>query len=409
MVWHRRAGKDSTALAIIVQKMFERVGNYYHLFPTYRQAKKAMWDGVDRDGVPFMNRFPKELIQSKNESEMRIVLKNGSAYQLVGTDRALDFIVGTNPVGLVFSEYSIMSPKAWDLLRPAVNENGGWALFIYTPRGENHGYDLYTKTIDNPKWFNQLLTINDTSRGDGTPVITQEAIEEERSEGMDDALIDQEYFCSFQAAVPGAYFGKEMKRAMEDGRIGNVPWEPSIEVETYFDLGIGDSTAIWFCQQVPSTNEVRVIDYYENSGEALSHYVNFLKSKPYVYGRHVAPHDIEVRELTSGVSRRATAQQLGINFDVLSNTPKDEQIDAGRRLINRCWFDEQKCRDGLSALRNYTKEFDDKHGTFKMRPVHNWASHGADAFLYMAIGIRKPFNADLPQYADSNYSVFDYK
>ena len=121
--------------------MFERIGNYYHLFPTYRQAKKAMWDGVDRDGVPFMNRFPKELIQSKNESEMRIVLRNGSAYQLVGTDRALDFIVGTNPVGLVFSEYSIMSPKAWDLLRPAVHENGGWALFIYTTRGENHGYD----------------------------------------------------------------------------------------------------------------------------------------------------------------------------------------------------------------------------------------------------------------------------
>lgn len=390
-VWHRRAGKDKCGLNVFIREMFKRKGQYYHLFPTARQARKAIWDGIDRDGLKVMDHFPKEVIASKNETDMKVTLTNGSIYQLVGTDMGLDWLVGTNPVGLLFSEYPIMSPKAWDFLRPIIRENDGIALFVYTPRGQNHGHRMYEMAQNNDSWFCSKLTVEDTCRDsdgeDGSRVVSADDLEEERREGMDEQMIQQEYYCSFHAAIPGAYFAKEMTRMETDGRIGRIPWEPKLRTSTFWDLGIDDSMSVVFAQQ--HGQEVRIIDYYEASGEGLPHFISEIKSKPYSYDSHNAPWDIEVRELTTGKTRRETARSLGINFRVGKKVnKKEEAIEQARQLLSRTWMDRRKCEKLISALRNYHKEYDDKNQVFKARPVHNWASHGADSFMELAMSIR---------------------
>ena len=390
-VWHRRAGKDKCGLNVFIREMFKRKGQYYHLFPTARQARKAIWDGIDRDGLKVMDHFPKEVIASKNETDMKVTLTNGSIYQLVGTDMGLDWLVGTNPVGLLFSEYPIMSPKAWDFLRPIIRENDGIALFVYTPRGQNHGHRMYEMAQNNDSWFCSKLTVEDTCRDsdgeDGSRVVSADDLEEERREGMDEQMIQQEYYCSFHAAIPGAYFAKEMTRMETDGRIGRIPWEPKLRTSTYWDLGIDDSMSVVFAQQ--HGQEVRIIDYYEASGEGLPHFISEIKNKPYSYDSHNAPWDIEVRELTTGKTRRETARSLGINFRVGKKVnKKEEAIEQARQLLSRTWMDRRKCEKLISALRNYHKEYDDKNQVFKARPVHNWASHGADSFMELAMSIR---------------------
>jgi len=409
MVWHRRAGKDKTALNMCIKKMMERVGMYFHLFPTGRQARKAIWDGIDANGQKVLDHFPPPLIASKNETDMKITLVNGSIYQLVGTDMALDWLVGPNPVGLIFSEYPIMTPKAWDLLRPIIRENGGWAIFIYTPRGQNHGHKLFEMADRNDQWFCSKLTVEQTLRDShgesGKRVVSEADIQEEYDEGMSEEMVQQEYYCSFHAAIPGAYFSREMTKAEDDGRLCSIPWEPRLDVQTAWDLGVDDATSIIFYQTVG--NEIRCIDYYEASGEGLPHFINVLKSKPYVYGRHFAPWDIEVRELTTGKSRRDTARSLGINFTTGKKVrQKEESIEQGRQLIGKCWFEKNKCEKLISALRNYHKEFDDKLGTYKKQPVHNWASHAADAFQLMAMEYREPRTEPMQTVAVQEYDIF---
>ena len=384
-VWHRRAGKDKTGLNYMIKRMGEQVGVYYYFMPTYAQGKKIIWDGIDKTGLKFLDHFPKELVSSKNEAEMKVKLRNNSLFQVIGTDN-IDAIVGTNPIGCVFSEYALQNPLAWDFIRPILRENKGWALFLYTPRGHNHGYGLYNMAQLNPEWFCELLTVNYTKKPDGSPVISSEDIEKERKEGMDEDLIQQEYFCSFEGAMSGSYYGKNLQRAIEEDRIANVPYDFNLKVNTAWDLGIGDSMAIWFFQI--HGDSFRLIDYYESSGESLVHYIKMMQEKEYLYDTHYAPHDIKVRELTTGKTRLETARKLGINFKVIPNFPIEEGIDAARRVFNRCWFDKNKTKCGVDALMNYHKEYDDKKQEFKQHPVHDWSSHAADAFRMLALGVK---------------------
>ena len=380
-VWHRRAGKDKTGLNLMVKKMMKhRVGVYYYFLPTYNQARKIIWDGIDKDGFKFINHFPEEVIFKKNEQEMKITLTNDSIFQLVGTDN-INSIVGTNPVGCIFSEFSLQNPLAWEFVRPILRENGGWALFLYTPRGKNHGYDLYNMAKGNSDWFCERLTINDTN------VITEEEIEKERAEGMDEDLIQQEYYCSFEGSMQGSYYSKQIRLANDDKRIANVPYDSRVKVNTAWDLGVGDATAIWFFQQVGA--EIRLIDYYETSGEGMSHYIKVLQDKQYLYGEHYAPHDIKVRELGTGKSRYEVAQGLGITFRISPKMSIEGGIDAVRRIFNRCWFDEEKCKQGISALTEYHKEYDEIRKEFKNHPYHDWSSHGADAYRVLALGVHE--------------------
>jgi phage terminase large subunit len=384
-VWHRRSGKEKTDLAgIVAKKMLERVGSYYYVFPEFAQGRKVIWDGADKDGFRFIDHFPKELLDGKpNDTEMKLRYKNGSLFQIIGSDR-FNAVMGTNPVGIVLSEYSLQDPTCWGYFRPILAENDGWAIFNFTPRGQNHAYDLYEMAKADPAhWFTEVLTVDDTK------AVRQEVLDQERAEIVrlygNDALYLQEYFCSFTVPISGAYYAEQLQAAYKDARVGRVPHESRLSVDTWWDLGINDRMSIWFTQSVGQ--ELRVIDYMEGSGQGLPHYIGLLKEKPYVYGKHTAPHDIEVRELTSGVSRRDTARALGIDFEVAPKLPLIDGIDAVRGLFSKCWFDADKCREGLNALKNYRKQYDEKRKTYLNQPYHDWSSNGSDAFRYLATAI----------------------
>ena len=397
-VWHRRAGKDLLSVNWCVTAALKRKGLYWHLLPTYNQGRKIVWDGMTKTGRGFLDHFPKELWSSINNTDMRLELKNGSIYQVVGTDN-VDRLVGSNPVGVIFSEYSLQDPRAWDLVRPILAENGGWAVFIYTARGRNHGYDMFNMANGNKRWFCERLTVDDTA------AVSPEAIEDERSAGMPDELIQQEFYCSFDAPLVGSYYGSLMAKALADDRIKEVPYEPRLEVHTAWDLGMGDSTAIIFFQQFGK--EYRLIDYYENQGEGIPHYVKVLRDKDYVYGKHIAPHDIKVREMGTGKSRFEVSRDLGLRFHVCPHILIEDGIEAARTILSRCYFDSKKCNILVEALRQYRKDYDEKRKVYRDKPLHDWTSHAADAFRYLALGtsdltINKQ---QIPTFADNEYSV----
>lgn len=405
-VWHRRTGKDLMAINLVATKSQERVGLYWHLLPTYKQGRAIVWNGATREGRPFLDHFPKEIVEAKNSTEMRITFKNGSHYQVVGTDDT-NSLVGTNPIGCIFSEYSLHDPGAWDLIRPILLENGGWALFIYTARGRNHGYTMLEMARKNRKWFSQVLVAGDagTKREDGRPVFSDEMIQEERDTGMPEEMIQQEYFCSFDAPFVGSYYGSQMLAAEKQGRImEKIPYEPKLPVHTWWDLGMDDSTTIIFVQQYGM--EIRIIDYYECSGEGLPHYAKVLAGQvdggehrgAYFYGSHLAPHDIEVRELGSGKSRRETAKGLGIKFTVGKQHEVMDGIEACRSLLPRCYFSQERAMRLIECLRQYRKKWDENNKVFVNHPLHDWTSHGADAFRIGAMGMKeRPKHAKKPQ------------
>ena len=389
LVEHRRAGKDSQVLNYTAKTMFSRVGNYWHLFPKQTQARKAIWNGIDRQGRKILEQaFPDEVRSRTLGQEMMIETVNGSTWQLCGSDN-YDSLVGANPVGVVFSEWPLCDPAAWDFIRPILAENEGWAAFIYTPRGKNHGYTLYNMAKKNPKWYCTRLTVDDTKRDDGTPVITPEIIQEERDSGMSEEKIQQEYYCSFDAQIPGAVYAREMAAAYADKRICVVPIEPNLDVHTFWDLGRNKNSgnmAIWFVQA--NGKEIRAINYYQNHNEGMAHYINYLKEfqvKHQIrYGEHYAPHDIGVHELMNNKSRIDTARKMGINFRVVPRIDRLQNgIEATRKIFPRIWFDENRCDLGISALASYQYVFDEKTQQYGDSPLHDWTSDAADALRQM--------------------------
>jgi len=393
-VWHRRAGKDLCMIHFCATQAFQRVGMYWHILPTYRQGRNIVWNGKTRDGVPFLDAFPgsadpslKSGVDRKRDDEMMLWLPNGSTYQVVGADEP-DRLVGANPIGVIFSEWSIMNPSVWELISPILAENGGWAVFIYTPRGRNHGFKTLKSAMELPEWFGQKLTVDDTH------AVSADVIQSERDRGMPEEMIEQEYWCSFDAPLVGSYYSAEMGRMTSDDRICKVPWESDLPVLTGWDLGIGDATSIWFYQMV--AREVRFIDYYESSGVGLDHYAKVLAEKPYTYGDHIGPHDVQVRELGTGHSRLESLRNLGIRMRVAAKLSVDDGISATRNLLNRSYIDENKCARGIDALRQYSKEeiqgLTGPNGEklYRDKPKHDWTSHAADALRVIGVGIRPP-------------------
>lgn len=393
-VWHRRAGKDLFAINMIATKIPERVGTYWHLLPTYKQGRAIVWNGFTRDGRAFLDHFPPAMVTNKNSTEMRLTFYNGANYQVVGTDN-VNSLVGTNPIGCVFSEYSLHDPAAWEYIRPILLENGGWALFIFTARGRNHGYKLLELAKKNPRWHTEVLVAGDsgTRREDGSPVFSDAMIDEERATGMPEEMVQQEYFCSFDAPFVGSYYGPQMLMAEKTRRLpARILHEMRLPVQTAWDLGVQDTTSIWFVQEF--LGETRVIDYYSNSGEGLAHYAKLLRGQvaghehmgDYLYGTHHAPHDIKVKELGTGKSRFEVARELGIRFKVVKKHTVEDGIEAVRNLIPTCWFDATRCERGIESLRQYRKAWDEANKCFKSHPLHDWTSNGADAFRYYAVG-----------------------
>ena len=380
VVWHRRAGKDSVGLQwIINQALSGPAGTYWHLFPTGQQGRDAIWEGQTNDGRRFLDFWPSELISHLRNDEMslRVDRPDGqtSRYHIVGSDN-YDRLMGSNPQGVIFSEWSLSDPGAWEYIRPILAINGGWAIFIFTPRGRNHAHTMYQMALDNPDWFAERLTVRDTG------VMDEEMLDAERRSGTAEEIIQQEYFCSFDAPLVGSYYGDQMADMLEEGRITKVRHQPELGVETWWDLGYGDLNTIGFVQWVG--NEIHCIDYYENNGKALSHYADVLRDKErehkYHYKTHIFPHDLEAGELLAGKSRKAVAIELGLEpLIVVPRTPSvEDDIETVRNVIPRMWMDESKCDRWLEALRSYRRNWDEKKKVFARQPLHDWSSHAAD-------------------------------
>jgi len=383
LVWHRRAGKDSTALNFLAKCAAQTTGVYWHIGPTKTQARKFIWNNIDSEGRKVIDQaVPMELRKSTNNVDMMIELLNGSIINVLGSEA--DSLVGPNPIGVNFSEYSVSRPGAWDYIRPILAENGGWATFEYTPRGRNHGKVLYDMAKNNPSWFCSLLTVEDTGR------ISLEAIEEERKAGMSDEMIEQEFYCSFQGVLEGSVYGKQMHAAEKDGRIRSVPYEKDHSVHTLWDLGFGDDTAIWFFQVIG--REVHIIDFYANNRATFDHYAKVLKDRDYIYGDHIFPHDAKASELGSG-SRVETLANLGIKATVLPRPRNklaiEDQIEAVRHILDRCWFDQEETEEGRNSLEAYHFEWSEKMGRFSAVPVHDWSSHASDSFRLLPEALEK--------------------
>lgn len=388
-VWHRRAGKDKTLFNIIIKKAFERIGTYYYFFPEFSQGRRVIWDGIDNDGFKFLDHIPKKLIKQAHKTDMKIELTNGSIIQIIGTDK-FDKVRGSNPVGCVFSEFAFQNPAAWDVVRPILRLNGGWAVFNSTPFGKNHFHDLYEMARGNEDWFSDLVTVDDSLDKEGNRYVPLEWIEQDRDEGYSDEMIQQEYYCDFTANSQGFYYLKLMEEAAEQGRIANVPYHTDARVDTWWDIGVSDSTAIWFTQIIGK--EVHIIDFYQNNSVGVDEYAKYLQSLPYVYGTHHFPHDMEHTEFGTGKSRVEIAENLfgAKSIDILPKLGREDGISAARVLLPKCYFDAEKCQEGIKALQNYHRQWDSKTNEFKNQPVHDWASHPADAFRYLATGLTMP-------------------
>ncbi len=378
-VWvvHRRGGKDVTAFNWCIMQLLLNPGwTAFHILPTYSQAKKVIWDSSTNDGKRILDYIPKEVVESKNGQEMKIRFTNGSMYQLIGSDN-IDSLVGTNPKIIIFSEYAIQSPAAWEYLRPILDVNKGYALFISTPRGKNHFYDLVNMAKRNPNWYCEVLSVRDTG------VLSEEEINQIRLEGISDEAIEQEYYCSFNRGVEGSYYGRIIEKMRDEKRICNVLYEPRSPVHTAWDLGVSDSTSIVFWQEIGG--ELRIIDYYENQGEPPAHFVKVMQSKPYVYGEHYFPHDGGTRNLQLRTPKDLYYEQGIKNITILQRDAEIQtHIESVRSMLYVAYIDEQRCRHMLKCLENYHKRYNEKTQSYSDTPLHDWTSHCADAVRMMA-------------------------
>lgn len=395
LVWHRRAGKDDVCLHWAATQAIQRAGNYWHMLPQYEQARKSVWQAVNpHTGKRRIDEaFPAAIRKRTREDQMMIEFVNGSTWQLVGSDN-YNSLVGSPPVGVTASEWALADPSAWGYLSPILRENGGWAVFISTPRGRNHLCKMFEGFRDDPEWFVERKGIYETQ------ALTPEQIEASLREyvatyGEDHgrSIFAQEYECSFDAAIIGAYYARELERAERDGRIVDVPIDPAMPVNTVWDLGINDSTSIIFWQALRG-GVIRVVDYYEAAGYGLDHYANILRQRGYNYGKHYGPHDLEVRELGTGKSRIEIAASLGIPFSMVPNMRVEDGINAARMILPRCWFDQRKTTRLRECLIQYREKHDEKRG-ISLGPLHDWTSHAADAFRYLSLVANEPMAQQL--------------
>lgn len=345
-----------------------------YIAPFYAQAKDVAWDYMKRYAAPIPG-------VSFHEGELRVDYPNGARIRLYGADN-YDRLRGIYLDDVTLDEYGDMDPRAWsEVVRPALADRQGTATFIGTPKGLNHFAEINERAKADADWFHLTLKASETG------LIAPSELKDARKEMTEDQY-EQEFECSFSAALVGAYYGKDMNALETQGRLTGVPYDRTVPVWTAWDLGIDDSTAIWFAQLVG--REVHLIDYLEASGEALDYYAREIGKRPYAWAGHLLPHDAEAKELGTGKTRVETLRSLGLtNIRVVPAQRVEDGINAVRLMLPRCWFDKVQTKRGIDALRNYEREFDDKTKAFRMRPRHNWASHGADAFRYLAMGLPK--------------------
>jgi phage terminase large subunit len=398
----RRAGKDIVSFNLMIRAALRRVGTYYYILPTHEQARRVMFDGITSESMKIIDYIPSELIQSIQSQQMKITLVNGSIIQFCGSNK-YDRLRGTNPIGVIFSEYSYQHPQAYPTIRPVLVANNGWAIFISTPFGENHFFTLYEIARNNPdEWFCIRMTVDDTKH------MSRQQIQKEIDSGeMSPDMAEQEYYCSFSIGAIGSYYSKYLNRMELNDQIGAVEWEPNFPVHTAWDLGMRDSTCILFFQVVGVS--IHVIDMYQSSDVGLEHYINVVQAKPYTYGRHIGPHDLAVREFTSGgLSRIEKANNLGIKFMISQDLSIIDGIESVRTTLPRMYIDSTRCKNLIAALRDYRKAWDAARGVYQNKPLHDKNSHIADALRYMCIMIPKLKRSTTPEELDKRYQEAIY-
>jgi phage terminase large subunit len=400
---HRRWGKDDLILHRTAIALHERPASYWHCLPEYGQARKALWAAVNpHTGKRRIDEaFPHALRESTNEQEMFIRFKVGSTWQLVGSDR-YNSLVGAGVAGVTFSEFALANPSAWGYIRPMLEENDGWATFITTPRGRNHAKALYEMAAADKtgRWFAELSSILDTG------ALSAEQIKESLAEyialygeDMGRAQFEQEYLCSFNAAILGAFYGREMATVRTEGRItDDIDAMPGIPVHRAWDIGVRDDTSIWFFQIVGA--QIFILDCYTANGVGVDHYAEMIErihaERGWDHGTDYVPHDAKVKEWGTGRTRVETMQSLGLRPKVVPQASLLDGINAVRRTLPMCIF-HSRCEElGIAALEMYQREWDDDKKMFKQNPLHNWASHLADAFRYLSMSWRKIAVAEKP-------------
>lgn len=389
---HRRAGKDELALAWAAVAMHQKKPiSIWHMLPEAAQARKAIWNALDanRGKRRIDLAFPPEIRAATRQQDMFIEFKNGSTWQVVGSDN-FDSLVGSQPSGIVYSEFALANPYSWSYLRPILLENNGWAMFITTPRGRNHAHKLFQLGLDpDNDWLSVMNKATETG------IFTDEQLKAEEAEYiatygaiMGQSLFNQEYLCDWAAAVPGAYWGKELDDLEKAGRLTDVPYDPDMLVVTSDDLGLNDANVKFYWQV--NGPQIRMIDVEVHRGVGLPTHVKDMKAKPYQYGQSIYPHDIKVRELgTDGKSRLAVIKTLGVKNPTVApgvgQMSVMDGIDAFRRMLPRMWIDKGKCGEAFETLKTYHADWDEKTQTLAKTPKHDYSSNFADSCRYFAI------------------------
>jgi hypothetical protein len=377
IVAHRRCGKTVACINdLIVKALIENKphAQYAYIAPYYSQAKSVAWR--------YLERFSEPVLAKSNQSELWVELINGARIRLFGADNP-DSLRGNFLDGVVLDEMADMKPSLWgEIIRPLLADRLGWATFIGTPKGHNAFYDIYNEATKKPNWYTKVL------RADQTNLLAQSELDDAKA-SMSDNQYEQEFLCSFEAAILGAYYGQEMRRLTDLERITTVDYDPMFPCHTAFDLGFNDSTSIWWFQVV--YGEIRVLDHHSSNGQPISYYTGLLAQKEdefgYKYGFHYLPHDARAKTLASG--GKSIIEQISAKIDIkhlkiVPNLSIQDGIQATRLALTRAWFD-NRCEEGIECLRQYQREWDDDKKVFRDRPKHDWTSHSADAFRYLSI------------------------
>jgi phage terminase large subunit len=398
-VAHRRMGKTVCAINQLIHsalKCEKKSPQFAYIAPTYGQAKRIAWN--------YLVDYTRPLGGTANVSELRVDFM-GRRISLYGADNP-DSIRGIYLDGVVIDEIGDVHPSLFtEVIRPALSDRLGWALFIGTPKGANHFKELrdFADDSSNDGWTLREFKASETG------LIPEEELKDAQK-AMGDNKYQQEFEVSFDSPIIGSYYGELIKDISSRNHVREIPSESATGKFTAWDLGVSDSTSIWVIETIGG--EVRLMDYFEDAGKGLDHYVEYLDTNGYRDYTHILPHDVAVRELQTGKSRYEFLTDAGLNIDIAPKSSVEDGIQAVRRMLPNCWFNESTTKHGLECLRNYRREFNEKLNTFMEKPKHDWSSHGADAFRYLALGLDTSSTSKRSNWSkpyESTYSGDSYK
>ena len=399
--WHRRCGKDACLFTIAWLNAAMVKGNYIYLLPKIQQAKSVIWESTNLNGGKWLDDIPSHLLaKPPNNTERKLYFINGSMLHITGADSILGSHLGSNLKGIFFSEYQRTSPTVWDYLRPIVLRSNGFACFNFTSLGMNHAYQLMQSNIDNPNWYTEKLTVDQSRDNDGNYIFSPEQVQDELDSGMDPEIIKQEYYCDHTVATKGTYFSTQLQQARDDGRIvKEMEIYPHIPVHTSWDLGSRDANAIWFFQVIGTgqQQQFRYFYYHEANYKDIPYYIDLLDKiqKTYGfsrYGNHFLPHDVAQTEWSSGKTRRVLMREQGLHITTVPRLKVIERVQVARTNIHRCWFKEDTCKNGILALEASRAKYNESLKAFSSEEIHDYASHGSAAFQYGHVGWLDSYN-----------------